>query len=129
MTADGGSTAWVPRRPLAKLRVRASRHRRGCRGYRPTCGGERTRTADFYVANVALYQLSYTPGLRKFSRGPLGASPGLPVISRPQLPLAACRGAAPGASTHLSARLPARTTTGAVLLNEPAPSRAARAAW
>jgi hypothetical protein len=25
------------------------------------CGGERTRTADFYVANVALYQLSYTP--------------------------------------------------------------------
>ena len=29
-----------------------------------TCGnggGERTRTADFYVANVALYQLSYTP--------------------------------------------------------------------
>ena len=29
---------------------------------RRTCGGgERTRTADFYVANVALYQLSYTP--------------------------------------------------------------------
>ena len=27
-------------------------------------GGERTRTADFYVANVALYQLSYTPGGR-----------------------------------------------------------------
>ncbi len=25
-------------------------------------GGERTRTADFYIANVALYQLSYTPG-------------------------------------------------------------------
>jgi hypothetical protein len=25
-------------------------------------GGERTRTADFHVANVALYQLSYTPG-------------------------------------------------------------------
>jgi hypothetical protein len=24
-------------------------------------GGERTRTVDFYVANVALYQLSYTP--------------------------------------------------------------------
>jgi hypothetical protein len=24
-------------------------------------GGERTRTADFYVANVALYRLSYTP--------------------------------------------------------------------
>src|SRR5579864_3755050 len=28
-------------------------------------GGERTRTADFYVANVALCQLSYTP-----ERGP-----------------------------------------------------------
>ena len=27
-------------------------------------GGERTRTADFYVANVALYQLSYTPEVR-----------------------------------------------------------------
>ena len=27
-----------------------------------TGGGERTRTADFHVANVALYQLSYTPG-------------------------------------------------------------------
>jgi hypothetical protein len=26
-------------------------------------GGERTRTADFHVANVALYQLSYTPGV------------------------------------------------------------------
>ncbi len=26
-------------------------------------GGERTRTADFHVANVALYQLSYTPEL------------------------------------------------------------------
>ena len=26
-----------------------------------TGGGERTRTADFHVANVALYQLSYTP--------------------------------------------------------------------
>ena len=25
-------------------------------------GGERIRTADFYVANVALCQLSYTPG-------------------------------------------------------------------
>jgi hypothetical protein len=24
-------------------------------------GGERTRTADPYVANVVLYQLSYTP--------------------------------------------------------------------
>ena len=28
-----------------------------------TGGGERTRTADFHVANVALYQLSYTPGV------------------------------------------------------------------
>ncbi len=34
-------------------------------------GGERTRTADFYVANVALYQLSYTPVLiRKGGPGP-----------------------------------------------------------
>ena len=24
-------------------------------------GGERIRTVDFYIANVALYQLSYTP--------------------------------------------------------------------
>jgi hypothetical protein len=29
-----------------------------------TSGGERTRTADFYVANVALYRLSYTPEKR-----------------------------------------------------------------
>jgi hypothetical protein len=28
-------------------------------------GGERTRTADFYVANVALYQLSYTPAITR----------------------------------------------------------------
>ena len=28
-------------------------------------GGERTRTADFYIANVALYQLSYTPRVRR----------------------------------------------------------------
>jgi hypothetical protein len=33
-----------------------------------TGGGERTRTADFYVANVALCQLSYTPGRDKDSR-------------------------------------------------------------
>jgi hypothetical protein len=26
-------------------------------------GGERIRTADFHVANVALCQLSYTPGV------------------------------------------------------------------
>ena len=25
-------------------------------------GGERTRTVGLYIANVALYQLSYTPG-------------------------------------------------------------------
>ena len=37
-----------------------------------TCGGERTRTADFYVANVALYQLSYTPGVgTQNSAGPV----------------------------------------------------------
>jgi len=39
------------------------------RGSSPICGGgERTRTADFYVANVALYQLSYTPALREGPR-------------------------------------------------------------
>src|ERR1700733_8831640 len=38
----------------------AFREDRGKR-YSNPCGGERTRTADFYVANVALYQLSYTP--------------------------------------------------------------------
>ena len=32
-------------------------------------GGERTRTADFHVANVALYQLSYTPGAEKRAAG------------------------------------------------------------
>src|SRR5580658_7982073 len=33
-------------------------------------GGERTRTADFYVANVALYQLSYTPeGVSRIAPG------------------------------------------------------------
>ena len=31
----------------------------------------RTRTVDFYIANVALYQLSYTPGcVAETSRGP-----------------------------------------------------------
>ena len=37
-------------------------------------GGERTRTADFYVANVALCQLSYTPGGCQASRGTQGNS-------------------------------------------------------
>ena len=32
-------------------------------------GGERTRTADFHVANVALYQLSYTPRPAKCTWG------------------------------------------------------------
>ncbi len=32
-------------------------------GRQASGGGERTRTADFHVANVALYQLSYTPGV------------------------------------------------------------------
>jgi hypothetical protein len=36
-------------------------------------GGERTRTADFYVANVALYQLSYTP-VAEFRIAPLGVA-------------------------------------------------------
>ena len=41
----------------------------GCVSARPGCscrsvgGGERIRTADFHVANVALCQLSYTPGV------------------------------------------------------------------
>jgi hypothetical protein len=42
-------------------------------------GGERTRTADFYVANVALYRLSYTPGLGNRS-GP-GYRPATPRAS------------------------------------------------
>lgn len=32
-------------------------------------GGDRIRTADFHVANVALCQLSYTPGSAQVSRG------------------------------------------------------------
>ena len=39
-------------------------------------GGERTRTADFHVANVALYQLSYTPGAT--GDGPSESSFGAP---------------------------------------------------
>ncbi len=35
----------------------------------PFSGGERTRTADFYVANVVLYQLSYTPAFRPMLAG------------------------------------------------------------
>lgn len=33
-------------------------------GHVPWSGGERIRTADFHVANVALCQLSYTPGVQ-----------------------------------------------------------------
>ena len=42
-------------------------------------GGERTRTADFHVANVALYQLSYTPGEgpRLLDGGGVGGEAGL----------------------------------------------------
>lgn len=42
-------------------------------------GGERTRTADFHVANVALFQLSYTPGeeARLVQGGWSGAQVGL----------------------------------------------------
>src|SRR5215212_529285 len=54
-------------------------------------GGERTRTADFYVANVALYQLSYTPegtpslGLARCTR--FGhADPRNPQIQVPRRP-------------------------------------------
>ena len=46
-------------------RRRVMRHRSAARecehDFGAGGGGERTRTADFYVANVALYQLSYTP--------------------------------------------------------------------
>jgi hypothetical protein len=38
-------------------------------------GGERTRTVGLYIANVALYQLSYTPGPDEISR--------LPRVPRP----------------------------------------------
>ena len=41
-------------------------------------GGERIRTVDFYIANVALYQLSYTPE----SKQRLAA----PTVDRPALP-------------------------------------------
>ena len=42
-------------------------------------GGERTRTADFYVANVALYHLSYTPACSQR----LAAAPSMTIrISR-----------------------------------------------
>jgi hypothetical protein len=33
-------------------------------------GGEGTRTLGLYIANVALYQLSYTPGAPEISRAP-----------------------------------------------------------
>ena len=42
-------------------------------------GGERTRTADFYVANVALYQLSYTPACGKR----LAAAPSMTIRVEP----------------------------------------------
>ena len=44
------------------------------------CGGERTRTADFYVANVALYQLSYTPE----GTPSLGPVPEAAGVARPE---------------------------------------------
>ena len=53
-------------------------------------GGEGTRTLGLYIANVALYQLSYTPGrARQISRctSPLdahgGSAPAVPVRHRP----------------------------------------------
>ncbi len=51
-------------RPRISREIRSSAIavNRGLQRARRFCGGERTRTADFYVANVALYQLSYTPG-------------------------------------------------------------------
>jgi hypothetical protein len=42
---------------------------RKARSLKAKGGGERTRTADFYVANVALCQLSYTPALPTLVRG------------------------------------------------------------
>src|SRR5271166_2619065 len=57
---DRGSSPFSPRErsigtPTSPLRHDARNLTTGA------SGGERTRTADFYVANVALYQLSYTP--------------------------------------------------------------------
>ena len=52
-------------------------------------GGERTRTADFYVANVALYQLSYTPegtvivGAAREIAGQRGSSPQASRVQKP----------------------------------------------
>jgi hypothetical protein len=48
-------------------------------------GGERTRTADFHVANVALYQLSYTPeSSRRMSDHP--KSDGARIVEVPESP-------------------------------------------
>ncbi len=46
-------------------------------------GGERTRTADFYVANVALYRTELHP---RFATHDTGVSP-LPRAGEPPMPL------------------------------------------
>lgn len=63
-----------------------------------TGGGERTRTADFHVANVALYQLSYTPGITGseskedfFRRVPSKSGLGLRLAELRQLLPAMCQ--------------------------------------
>ena len=45
-------------------------------------GGERIRTADFYVANVALCQLSYTPGKGVMVPGPAKRAPARQLAER-----------------------------------------------
>jgi hypothetical protein len=57
----------APRRNTLHAVV-SSGSRRGPLLSQMNSGGERTRTADFYDANVALYQLSYTPGTGQISR-------------------------------------------------------------
>ncbi len=65
-------------------------------------GGERTRTADFHVANVALYQLSYTPGYDW-----LESSESLPLDRTSRVrPTTQVSGAVPGAKDGGSRRRP-----------------------
>ena len=44
-----------------RTNVTLMEYRRGRISQRRSSGGDRTRTGGLYVANVALYQLSYTP--------------------------------------------------------------------
>ena len=54
-------------------------------------GGERTRTADFYVANVALCQLSYTPGGTAQDSAPALTSYGLKCVGHALCSPTRCR--------------------------------------